>query len=532
MRTLLALAVAAGLVAGADLLPGVIDTVGGTTFDNQNSGPSLQWLINDPDAGIHVTWMFSATTGTSFPDRTMRYNFYDPSTPGWNWIDPSYMQSGMDSQNRRTGYGTMAVDPTDGAEVIACHYNAGGMPPVFTPTVVRDLAPGAGIFDECVGDPTLRNYFLPVVGVTLDRTVHLFIIAFQSIDNLYYTRSTSWCNWENPQYWQQAGASGHNLAASSASNKVLATWMTGNNESLALGWRLSTDAGATWGDIQHSTPPSAFGGDTGTVCSRGASVIFDRNDDWLLATTLLPVIGDSAYTNPARLAFYSSATDNWSFVHRAEATSPAGTFGSHAAICDRPSIGQNPTTGRLFCAWEEFDPTNVETSTGWLRADIWLAWSEDGTTWSDPVRITEADQSSKRFPHLGANCSGDSLAIAFEQDLIAGFYSDEVGAISNNPICVWRGQASGIAERPGSALPVRAVAPNPGVRFSLSLPGTARLVELFDPSGRLVRELTAADGRADWDGTDATGRRVQPGIYVARWTTAGKIGQAKLVVAD
>lgn len=509
----------AGL-AGAQVLPGVVDTVGGTTFDNQNTGPSLRMAWRDPVNGVHVAWTYSALPGGSnWPDRTMKYNFFDYAAGGWNWLDPDHMASGMNSQTRRTGYGSLDVDPAEGVAVITTHYNVGGMPPNFAPTAVRDLAPGAGMFEEATGAPGLNGWFLPVTGVSSDRTVHLLLIKFQAEDNLCYSRSDPWGNWTIPEAWYQGSAFGHNLVASRSSDRVLATWVTGANAELALSYRLSEDAGTSWGPAVTLTPPPAWGGDTAAVCARGAGLAFDEQDDWLLVTTVLSVVGDSAYQNPAQLWLYHSGAATWFPVHRAEAAALAGRFGSHAAICDRPSVGINPATGRLYVAWEQFDPDNAEPATDMLRADIWLAWSDDGAmSWSAPVALTEPDESSKRLPHLAADCSGDSLAVVWIQDLIAGFNVDEVGTASDNPVCIWQGRAVGIAEEPRPA-PVRAGWRPPAVaRGMLRLPpGVPAL--LLDAVGRKVRPLTPGENDLS---------HLAPGVYFVRWSGKGRALTARL----
>jgi hypothetical protein len=438
---MLALLVAA--LCAAPQSVGVIDTVGGTTYDNQNSGPALQWVAYDPAYGIHVAWMYS-NSGSNWPDRRTKYNYFDLSNGQWNWNDPDFMISGTVPYDRKTGYPTLELDPADATARIVCHYAAGM--PGFTPTAYDDISPGSGIFDECLGAPNLTDYVLPVIAMPQDGSVSLLLIRFSASDNLYYTRATTWCTWDVPVWWSVTGGFGHNITASHASNKVLATWMSGNNADLALGYRFSSDGGANWEDAGTITPPSAFGQDSGTVCYIGATTMFDKDDNWLLVTTLVPLVADSALQNPAQLWLYNSGTTQWHFIHRAGAQNLSGEIGGNAAYCGRPSIGQNPVSGQLYCAWEEFDSTNFDPSTGRLRADIWLATSPDGTVWSEPIRLTQMDETSKRFPFLARNCAGDSLAVGFEQDSIAGFNSDGLGAISRNPICVWRGKVTGIEE--------------------------------------------------------------------------------------
>jgi len=334
---------------------------------------------------------------------------------------------------------------------------------------------------------------------------------------VFYTRTSSWCTWESPSSWQQTGGFGHNLAASHASNKVVAAWMTGRGESLGMYTRFSSDAGLTWENVTQLVPPPVYGGDTVTVCARGASVMFDKDDEWMLATTLLPAVGDTYYQNPAELWLYRSSGAQWSKITRAQSAHLAGGFGSNAAICDRPSVGQNPATGRYFVAWEQFDSSNVDSSTGLLRADIWLAWSDDGTSWTAPALLVAKDQSSKRFPCITRYCPGDTLAVGYEQDQVAGFNSDNVGGVSNAPVCVWRGVATGIAEgrrTPYVAPRALSATPNPfdgSVSFA-AYPRPSSPIRIFDVSGKLVRTLSGSH----WDGLDAAGTSARPGLYVAR----------------
>lgn len=526
MKSAVMLAALCGIVlaAGPALPIGAIDTVGGTTYDDQNSGPALQWVAYDPAYGIHVTWMYSASA-SSWPDRTMRYNFYDRSAGLWNWNDPDFRASGVNSQYRKTGYGTLELDPADGSARIACHYSAGM--PGFTPVVVDDIAPGAGAFDECLGAPNLTDYFLPVIAMPQDGSISLLLIRFSTSDNLYYTRATTWCNWDVPVGWGVTGGFGHNIVASHVSNKVLATWMSGNNDSLALGYRFSSDGGANWDDVQTLTPPSAFGGDSGTVCFIGATAMFDKDDDWQLVTTLVPLVADSAMQNPAQIWQYNSGTSEWHFIHGAGAQNLSGEIGGNAAYCGRPSIGQNPANGRFYVAWEEFDSTNFEPSTEQLRADIFLSSSTDGTVWSDPIRLTNADQTSNRFPFLARNCAGDSLAVGFEQDSIAGFNSDGVGAISNNPICVWRGSASGISEsRPSSPAPRpllnATIVRNRLVIMQSAICNLESEIVLLDAAGRRVMMLRLGSNDVS---------NLAPGVYFVRWLSGNRTQQTRLTLA-
>lgn len=87
----------------------------------------------------------------------------------------------------------------------------------------------------------------------------------------------------------------------------------------------------------------------------------------------------------------------------------------------------------------------------------------------------------------------------------------------------------------GSANPVRAGGTTT-LRFGLAVAGRASLA-LYDASGRRVRELTtgtleAGEHAIRWDGRDEAGRAAAPGLYFARFETAGFAATRKLVVQD
>ncbi len=89
------------------------------------------------------------------------------------------------------------------------------------------------------------------------------------------------------------------------------------------------------------------------------------------------------------------------------------------------------------------------------------------------------------------------------------------------------------------AFEFRPVQPNPirglaSLRFVLDAASEAR-VELFDAGGRRVRTIGGArlDAGAHefaWDGRDAAGQRVRPGVFLARLIAASRRAEQKLVV--
>jgi len=91
---------------------GRLDTIGSTTYDWQNGWHAMQMLVNAPGHGLHAVWMWSASTsGSSFPDRNMWYNYYDFATRRWMWPDSNPMHGGVRVFTHRAGSGNVDVDP-------------------------------------------------------------------------------------------------------------------------------------------------------------------------------------------------------------------------------------------------------------------------------------------------------------------------------------------------------------------------------------------------------------------------------------
>ena len=91
------------------------------------------------------------------------------------------------------------------------------------------------------------------------------------------------------------------------------------------------------------------------------------------------------------------------------------------------------------------------------------------------------------------------------------------------------------------ALSFSAPRPNPSrgeVELSFGQPAAGHVrLAVYDPQGRLVRTLTDADlaagpHYATWDGADDAGRRVAPGIYLARFEAHGTAFVRRVVRLD
>lgn len=100
------------------------------------------------------------------------------------------------------------------------------------------------------------------------------------------------------------------------------------------------------------------------------------------------------------------------------------------------------------------------------------------------------------------------------------------------------GPAVGVDRPIGPGLVALGVTPNPSrgectLRLALPAPGRVH-VRVLDAAGRLVRELgtglrPAGDHVFGWDGRDAAGRLVPPGVYLATVTAGGQRASARIL---
>ena len=100
------------------------------------------------------------------------------------------------------------------------------------------------------------------------------------------------------------------------------------------------------------------------------------------------------------------------------------------------------------------------------------------------------------------------------------------------------GQIAGV-EHGAAALAFAPPGPNPArstARFTVTMPAPGDLrLDVFDAAGRLVRALASGSREAGmqtlaWDLRDGSGRRVAPGLYLARCAAAGESVTRRVVV--
>jgi hypothetical protein len=469
---------------------GRVDTIGGTTYDWWRNGCAAKSLANAPQYGLHAAWVYSTeTSNTTFPDRNVRYNFYDFAARTWNWIDPDYMQSGVNVFTHRAGYGNLDAVPLTGEVVIAGTGGGNSM-------LARDVAPGAGIFDY-LGDSTIGLSQWPLISVGQNGTIHVLMMT--AAYGLAYTRLLP----GNPHFDSlrvvdpSGGFPTHNIAASKVSGKVCLIWESSTSIPEGGYMQTSTDNGDTWTESEQFLPPDAFGGDTVTSFHiTSLYPFYDYEDRLHVVANVSPIVHDTTYVAPSEIWHWCpDNTPQWNRIHVASCRPEhmQASVGYNATYADRPSIGEGHD-GLLYVAWEQFDSSNVEPLTQRLRAGIWFSGSPDnGLTWTPGVLVTGRNSFSHRFPSISDRMvSGegpsDVLPILYLMDSVAGFFVQNEGPATFDPVvCQFVPTWMGVQEAPSGEGRMANVGPTilSGAAGSKGLASTV----IFDVMGRRVLKL-------------------------------------------
>jgi hypothetical protein len=526
-------------VGPAGLTVGSVDTVGGTTYDWQFSGPCWRMLVNSAGHGMYVVWMYStSTSGSTFPDRNMRYNYYDRALHEWVYADSDFMAGGIGVFPKRSGYGSIDAD-TSGTPFISCHTTLGG---ATKPWVARGQSGG-------YSDSTLTSCMWPPIAVGQNGAVH--ILPVTGSYDLTYCRIApdSWPHWSTPMTGisPNPGFPTQNIAASKVSNKVSLVWEVSQTRQAYQ--MHSTDAGITWGSPAALAAPDAYGGDTATGFHLTSLFPFyDRHDRFHIVANLLPVVNDTALLMPAQIWHYCpDNTPQWSRIQVAgcNPANMSGSVGDNATYACRPTIGED-RAGGLYVTWEQFDSLNVEPTTSRLRADIYLAQDngDNGASWQSSMRITDRGTWSCRFPSAVDYFADDTFRVSYLIDQVAGFFTSSQGAASENPVVVHKVLVTvGITEGRGPAFPSieLSVAPNPfgsrtTISYRLERAGSVAL-SVRDVTGKAVCRPAAGPQPAglhsvSWNGRDDQGSALPSGVYFCTLESGGHSTSRKIVLTE
>ncbi|MEO0085380.1 MAG: hypothetical protein ABIK37_01975 [candidate division WOR-3 bacterium] len=456
------------------------EIIGWTTRDRQVYGPALRYLVNDTATGLHAVWKDDFSS--------IRYNFR-PRGGHWKWPE------GMLVNPWPRVLGCLDVHPRDGRAFISADFLERGTPQL---TWFADTASGCGVFVERVFGSGARDNLLGCANFGTPK------FAALGGDTLYYRSALG---------YYRIGLVGpfpaHNLAVSKQTGRFGYIWAaTTEQDRGRLYLKETPNHGQNWYPtycLSDSVPSEI------NLSLLGACATYDSAQIHLVADLF-----DG--NDPFRVQlwhFCPGNSPNWSLV--CDRRSPTRfPIGDQALFACRPSIGmdrrrQDSDLARFCAVWEEFDPDNTDPRTGLARADIWASRSADnGRNWGTPVRLTQPDSTSKRFPFV-AEVFADTVYVLYFADRIAGFWEQGQGDSTRNAVV--------LLSVPLDFMPTAITEPEPAVSARPVLTSTLvmdddRLLSgtnvqygrLFDTSGRLIRSSCTSD-------SSITLRGLPPGIY-------------------
>jgi hypothetical protein len=312
------------------------------------------------------------------------------------------------------------------------------------PKVARDAGPGQGAFEYADGEAVFGANQWPRVALGQNGTIHLFMMTAAYVLTYGRLLPQNWPNFEPPvtPIEPSPGFPCHALAASKASGKVCLLWVVNQSRPAEGCLTTSSDNGATWTSSEQFLPPDAYEGDT--VTSFHITSLYpwyDSQDRLHVVADVMPMVNDTLYIIPTQIWHWcADNTPQWTRIHIAgcDPANLQGSVGYNATYADRPCIGEG-NDGRLYVTWEQFDSSNVEPVTNYLRAGVWVSSSPDnGLTWSPGVLLTERNTVSHRFPSIVDRMlpggSQDTVCISYMMDLQAGFYVQGDGDWTFSPI--------------------------------------------------------------------------------------------------
>jgi len=423
-----------------------VDTIGSTTYDWQYNACALSRLVFDSTNGfIHAVWTWS-DVDDPWPDRHVYYNAWDPGTQ--QWVALEGMDGGYPVQSERGGYPTLDVN-SSGCAVVALHRQ----PDLVTQSrssVAIDIAPGLGIFE--MHDLPNSPVYIIWPRVAVDASDNMVVVsrnAVEGADDAYYSVSNdAGVTWTTPwTFLDSISSVSQNAFASKQSETMVMMWTKelaadGYNDHLL--YQVSTDGGQTWGRPRDVTAlmehPAAHSYEWWQMrCTLwGGYGMFDMNDEINMVFEATMAVNQSGYYYPwltTALWYYrpdfglypiSLYPQPWIFAF-------SETFGN-CQLADKPSLGQDPATGYLYCVWVEFpydnhDPVNTDFGV----ADIYAARSMDGgMTWGPKVNLTLTSDLHEIWPHF-APVVNDSLHIMYQWDLQSGSHVQGNSAQTDNP---------------------------------------------------------------------------------------------------
>lgn len=430
----------------------------GTTYSNtQHSGSSGRMIGVDSAGFVHVVWTNQlGPTGTA---RHAYYNVWDPQQFGF--LYPGGYQADMSA---RAEYACLALHPSGFCYPAFQQLRPGD--PQLCSCVGMDYLPTFGAFTTSHPDPLYENghaveMLWPRIAQDSGGNLHLLALENSIASEfderrLFYARGTPTFDEDGcglQVEWQDVGGAdwlpmgesqlpAHDIAAGRNSNRVAIAWLRPGsgpldptnryNNDVFVRW--SGDGGQAWSaplNVTQFVPPDAdchaatgndvcCSRDTLRACNDLSLLVDDAGIVHVAFTTvaryqwLNQLTGPFVRPNKAALWYWREGLDSPRLIADdavADSLLPApyGLRPGHT-ILERPSLAEDPATGRLYCAFLRYDPDALSLA-GNMNADVYVTVSTDGgMSWAAATNVTQTTPIPAAPPGQNLNEQDPTLA--------------------------------------------------------------------------------------------------------------------------
>jgi Secretion system C-terminal sorting domain len=380
-------------------------------YDYKTNGESNVYIQVNPTNPLEIQVIDVQADSTDPAGASTRRTKWTFSTNGGTSWEPN-----INVPDIRSGF--CVIELRNGAGVIANHNTA--IAGQLNTNLYVDIVPLAGSFTE-YGHPSPAPFGIwPQIAVYNNGNVGMLgrrNSGANGLETLYYSfwNGTTLGAW-TPVYftgnnWQ--GTVGSNmrfhLGTNGAGRVTMIIAPVLSDDTLfnsKVYQRTSTDNGANWGPVTTIFTPYGLNGGADTVATAGGSGFTCKPNStrWVYAT---PITTDNLYEHGRIL----SIRDDGDTAIIATASQVGATITYNQAMSfvfnlDFPTLGWSADGSTLYCI---FSVTMPDTSRGYNQRDLFCSYSlNEGSTWSNPIRLTNTPTIDESYPSVSRWNKGSS----------------------------------------------------------------------------------------------------------------------------
>jgi len=582
----------------SDYLIGETYIIGTTWYESQHNGTIGRMMAVDQNGIVHFCWMNGWPEGAT--NRHIYYNTVAPDdTQGWPGVGIPVESS------TRGGYPTLGL-MSDGRAVIAYHQDIGSNP--TNTAIAVDFGPGLGAFL-----PTPA----PVLGyvniwprLQVDQHDIFHVISTENpasgvagspqrqnyIESEYddLTYQVDWFEpWEEVS-WTMTIAADHDY--SKVSDKCAVAWTYcrengfANPDSVYSQWDndiylLIDDDGqdlhfsdafnlTQFEDPDFGLLPDTVAANRDTLRAFTDLNVFIDQDDWVhvtFTTRSYFALSQTSYWHASIIWHWSEQYAGWNnfyVVHNAfdDFEWNYVDCGAWNVKAQRPSLGQDPETGYLYCMYQVYDcDTTAISAGGYPSGEVYVSVSQNGgLDWSIGTNITDtitpenaaAGECLSELTPSMAEVVDDTCRIMYVLDRDAGFVVQTEGTWTLNDVMYHKVPVSEIPTTPlnpggiylnvgdggienGSQAELNSfeLAPpypnpfNPSAIFEYTLQRPMEVnLNVYDIQGKLVSTLVEGEQSTGGHRAVFNGTGLVSGIYIYTLQAGEKTQSGKLLL--